>query len=218
MKKLLIGLLLIGISGISGGASIIITDPNCVSFAATGTTSTLTLSCTGTTGTPVTPPPVTPPPVTPPPVTPPPVVSGVPTACGAAPVVFMGDVPAFTSSLWSTGFGANQIAIARLIVPAGYPTSTAVINVFEVEGGGTWRKVWMSQTACDMSATAPPYFTSSGNRPNIPFTIGGADVGAVRMQPGQVWYLMVANQKMGTTVTSCSKGTCNIGISWGLPK
>ena len=148
---------------------------------------------------------------------PPPPPGPLPATCGNLKVVDMGVLPAFTAQVNSSGFGANTVAIATLKVPAGFPASTSTIYVFEVEGGGTWRKVWLSQTVCDMSATTSPAFTSAGNRPSIPYNIGGTDPSANVMQPGQTWYMMVVNQKPGSTASSCT-GSCNIGSVWNLPK
>jgi hypothetical protein len=127
----------------------------------------------------------------------------------------------FATANTTTAFSGSNIAIATLLVPSGYLTTTNSISVFEYAGGTTWRHAWLSKTRCDQAGGSvlpayPAYLESSG--PVFNYTIGGNDQSAVRMLPGETWYLHVTNQKLfGSQASSCTSGYCNIGIKWYPP-
>ena len=92
--------------------------------------------------------------------------------------------------------------------------SSNTLSVFEWGGGPVSRKAWIARTPCDTSAGWPAYAADTG--PVFNYTIGGADSSAVNMKAGETWYLIVVNQKpFGGS--SCSGGTCDIGIKWYPP-
>ena len=127
----------------------------------------------------------------------------------------------FATANTTTAFGGSNIAISTLLVPAGYPTATNSISVFEYGSPATWRHAWLSKTRCDQAGGSvlpvyPAYLESSG--PVFNYTIGGNDPAAVKMLPGETWYLHVTNQKLfGSQLSSCTSGLCNIGIKWYPP-
>jgi len=148
----------------------------------------------------------------PPPAPPPPTSGG---ACGNYAAVEMGAVQMNGVGVLSKNFGNNTVAIASFTVPGGYPMTTNTIAIFEYIGAPTYRKAWMSKTRCDMSAASPPYFLSSDG-PVFSYTIGGTDPNAVRMQPGETWYVMIVNERPWGLGSSCF-GSCDIGIKWYPP-
>jgi len=144
----------------------------------------------------------------------PPPASGA--SCGNYVATEMGAVQMNGVAVLSRNFGANTVAIASFTVPAGYPTTTNTIAIFEYVSAPTYRKAWMSKTRCDMSATAPPYFLSSDG-PVFQYSIGGTDPNAVAMRAGETWYLMIVNERPFGLGPSCGSGTCDIGIKWYPP-
>ena len=134
----------------------------------------------------------------------------IPAACGATKVVSMGSLKMDGSRVASSGFGGDVIAMSTFVVPAGLSSSKSTISIYEYGGGITARKAWLSQTPCDMSARLGSPFYIENSAPNFAYAIG-SDLGNVRFEAGQRWYLMVKNEKPRSTDSSCS-GTCNIAI------
>jgi hypothetical protein len=151
---------------------------------------------------------------------PPPVAS-----CGSLKVIepYQDGNPAqkvltFTGDRFLTsGFASNTttVVVAQIDVPAGLYGATT-LAVFEYGSSATSRKAWLSKTRCDMSATSPPY-RQTAMGPVFNIQIGGSASDKVVMQPGETWYLMVKNEKLLSTGSSCATGTCDIGIKLYRP-
>jgi hypothetical protein len=125
----------------------------------------------------------------------------------------IGTLP-FSTPTISSGFGGSKVLIATLIPPAGLSTKTNTMTVYEWGSASTSRKAWLARSPCDTSGTYPYYQATSS--PVFNYTIGGTDSSAVNMQPGEKWYLIVINQKpFGGS--SCSSGSCDVGIKWYPP-
>jgi len=125
----------------------------------------------------------------------------------------MGRVAMTGERFVSSGFGANQILIATLTVPSSTSLSYSNIAVFEYGGPTTYRRVWVSKTRCDLSATYP--YALGNTAPNLYFSIG-TDAGYMVFQPGETWYIHIKNEKPGGS-TSCPTGTCDIGMKISPP-
>ena len=150
----------------------------------------------------------TPPVITPPVVAPP----SVPVSGRVIDV----SVPMDGTRVTTSGFGEGVTVIAMLVVPEWPVNNTNTISVFEYGAPPTTRMAWMSKTRGDMSATSAPfYFCNDG--PVFSFCIRGNDPNAVQMQPGEVWYLMVKNERPFGMGSSCTSGSCDIGIKWYPP-
>ncbi len=120
----------------------------------------------------------------------------------------------FSTATQSSGFGGGNVLIATLIPPAGLSTKTNTMTVYEWGSASTSRKAWLARSPCDASGTYPYYQATSS--PVFNYTIGGADPNAVNMKAGETWYLIVVNQKpFGGS--SCTSGTCDVGIKWYPP-
>ncbi|MBK7742814.1 MAG: hypothetical protein IPI40_03620 [Betaproteobacteria bacterium] len=53
----------------------------------------------------------------------------------------------------------------------------------------------------------------AGGGPTMNIKVGGdRDDANVYMQPGETWYLMVKNEQLQSSATSCTSGSCDIGI------
>jgi hypothetical protein len=121
----------------------------------------------------------------------------------------------------TSGFGSSKstVVVAQIDVPSGISGPTT-LAIYEYASSSTPRRAWLSQTRCDMTATAAPYFMG-GNGPVFQIQVGGfADSTKVNMQPGETWYLMVKNEgggRTGSITDSCSSGTCDIGIKLYKP-
>jgi hypothetical protein len=121
----------------------------------------------------------------------------------------------------TSGFGSasTNVVVAQINVPANIRSGTSSLQVYEYGTSKTSRRVWLSKTRCDFSATASPYNPTPSNGPSITVKVGGAnDPAMVSMQPGETWYLMVKNEKIvwGTVSSSCS-GTCDVAIELSAP-
>jgi hypothetical protein len=89
--------------------------------------------------------------------------------------------------------------------------------VFEYAGDVTTRKAYLSKTMCDTSATSKPYLLRDTG-PVFAVQVGGTPTtSAVYMQPGETWYLMVKNEQLLSTKSSCTSGACDIGIKLYRP-
>lgn len=115
------------------------------------------------------------------------------------------------------GSSTTTIAVAEIPVPTGIAGETT-LAVFEYGSGATSRKAWLSKTRCDLSATSLPY-RQIGSGPVFDIHVGTTQVsGKINMQPGETWYLMVKNEQLFSSKTSCSSGYCDIGIKLYPPK
>jgi hypothetical protein len=115
----------------------------------------------------------------------------------------------------TSGFDGSTVAIATIVVPSGVTGGTAV-SVYEYGGQATGRRVWLSKSMCDFSATAAPYYGSSTSV-KLPIYVGytNPDPGYYAlMQPGETWYVMVKNESVGAfgVTNTCRTGTCEIAI------
>jgi hypothetical protein len=124
----------------------------------------------------------------------------------------------FTGQRYVTeGFaGTGTIAVAQIDVPADIKGGTT-LAVFEYAGNQTTRKAYLSRTMCDTSATSKPYLIrSTGPVFNVQVN-GTPTTSAVNMQAGETWYLMVKNEQLLSTASSCTSGACDIGIKLYRP-
>ena len=113
----------------------------------------------------------------------------------------------------TSGFaGVSTIVVSKIEVPANISGATT-LAIYEYGSAATNRKAWLSKTMCDMSAgLGSPYYRNSGG-PVFSITTGTAAPtdGSAWMQPGEVWYLMVKNEKFSSTSSSCPTGNCEVG-------
>ncbi|MBK7592783.1 MAG: hypothetical protein IPI27_16390 [Betaproteobacteria bacterium] len=107
--------------------------------------------------------------------------------------------------------GADTVAVAKIVVPADISGLTTLS--IAPWGVNTTRRAWLSKTVCDTSANERPYMNQAGGGPTMNIKVGGdPDPANVHMQPGETWYLMVKNEQLQSSATSCTSGSCDIGI------
>lgn len=120
----------------------------------------------------------------------------------------MGDVTTDGVPVFSSGFDANTIAIARLTIPYGLTTTKSNVSVYQGSGGGTYQTVWISKNACDFAPTYP--YSAVGPGVNLYFTVGGALDRTMSLNAGDVWFIQIRNIN-AYGKSSCSS-TCEAGI------
>ncbi len=125
----------------------------------------------------------------------------------------------FTGQRYSTtGLAGPEstIAVVPIVVPSDISGPTT-LSVYVKEGLATYRKTWLSKSMCDTSATAIPY-RAAGLGTTMKIQVGGiAPKDHVPMFAGETWYLMVKNEAVFSTKSSCTSGDCDVSIKLYKP-
>jgi len=126
-------------------------------------------------------------------------------------VVELGSIPLDGTQHLSSGFSSNNILIAQFVAPA---SGSSNVTIYEYATPITWRKAWLSEHRCDMTATGGGAF-AQGVGPNLYFTANpGSDGGGFELPvtPGKTYYVMVKNELLGGQ-PSCGTGQlCDVAL------
>ena len=118
----------------------------------------------------------------------------------------------------TSGFDGASVVVATIKVPAGVAGSTSV-QVREYGAQATGRRMWLSKSICDFSATGRYY--GAGPSVQLDIWLGTSNPDPARyalMQPGETWYVMVKNESLGYfgVTNTCKSGGCEAGIKAGF--
>lgn len=137
-----------------------------------------------------------------------------PPTCSGYTVVKLGALPIDGSQTNSAGVDGNDVAYGTISIPsplpAGWLGKVSSAAVLANGSGNAWRKVYLSQKPCDFTATAPAFV--QGQTATISFIYGANSPYAVRVEPGQTWYLNIKDE-LPFGGPSCNPGTaCDFGV------
>jgi hypothetical protein len=118
----------------------------------------------------------------------------------------------------TSGFDGSSVAVATIKVPAGVIGATSV-EVREYTAQATGRRVWLSKSICDFTATGRYY--QGAPQVKLPIWIGASNPDPAYyalMQPGETWYVMVKNESLGYfgVTNTCKSGGCEASIKAGF--
>lgn len=87
--------------------------------------------------------------------------------------------------------------------------------MFEYIDGQYAKKMYVTKSPCDFSAAWPAY--GEGNSMNVQATFQNPMYNAVNMNPGDVWYITVKNERLNGA-ESCAQGaSCNFALTLSAP-
>jgi hypothetical protein len=117
----------------------------------------------------------------------------------------------------TSGFDGSSVVVATIKVPAGVIGSTSV-EVREYGAQATGRRVWLSKTMCDFTATGRYY--QAAPQVKLPIWIGASNPDPAYyawVQPGETWYVMVKNESFGYfgVTNTCKSGGCEASVKAG---
>lgn len=134
---------------------------------------------------------------------------------GTGPFVDLGTMSFDGSQHDSTGMTPGVAALARMVIPNN-PGKVFAFQVYEHNSASCWRKMWLSKTP--LVTTAPSgYFQQGGGGATMYIAIGSGSFGQPVVQPGEVWYMTIRNQKMDGTSSCTPSLNCNFGYQVSIP-
>jgi hypothetical protein len=150
------------------------------------------------------------------PAPPPPVATS---SCSGYSVVNVGDLSFNGARIATDGVSGSAVVVGRIVLPnplpPGWAGNVASIAVFEYSDPQYSKKMYLSQSPCDFTAVWPAY--GEGNSMNVRTTFQNAMFNAVNMNPGDVWYLTVKNERSNGQ-PSCKQGSsCNFALTLSAP-
>lgn len=142
-----------------------------------------------------------------------------PGSCNGYNVVNLGDLTFDGSRIATNGVSGSAVVVGRIVLPnplpAGWAGRASSIAVFEYIDGQYSKKMYVTKSPCDFSAVWPAY--GEGNSMNVQATFQNPMYNAVNMNPGDVWYLTVKNERLNGDASCAAGASCNFAITLSAP-
>jgi len=146
----------------------------------------------------------------------PPPVSG---SCSGYNVVDLGDLAFDGSRIATIGVTGSAVVVGRIVLPnplpSGWAGRASSIAVFEYIDAQYSKKLYVTKSPCDFSAVWPAY--GEGNSMNVQATFQNPMYNAVNMNPGDVWYITVKNERLNGAPSCSLSASCNFALTLSAP-
>ena len=138
-----------------------------------------------------------------------------PIECTGYSVVDLGDLHFDGARIETSHVTGSDVVIGRIVVPdplpSGWAGATTSVAAFDFDDPARAKKLYLARSACDFTAEYPAY--GEGISTLVYMNFGGSSPSAVTVQPGEVWYVNIKNERSAGE-PSCAEGaSCNFAVT-----